>query len=176
MSPRLPGEAVPDSVIDPGELKKWQQDQKFQRRLPGEAVPERVLPITDPEEKRKFREQQRRQDEQQLADVRASLGAPNKDEAYSKAYWGSLEKKLDRKGIDSMRQTIREYIEEAVKTTGSISLLVDKTIDEKDKAKMSAYRALAAEMGYEVGQFSVNKNSGTATAEIKTKNSVKGDL
>lgn len=63
---------------------------------------------------------------------------------------------------------MRESIEKQAKERGLFSLLVDKTgITEEDKRRLSAYRSIAREIGYEIGQFHFNKNTHTVTAEIK---------
>lgn len=50
---------------------------------------------------------------------------------------------------------------------GSISCFVSMTgFDEKDLEKLSAYRVLARELGYEVGHYVLNPREGTASAPI----------
>src|SRR3989344_278502 len=69
-----------------------------------------------------------------------------------------------------MEDTMKENLEKALEQ-GSITVLIGggKELDDFAKEKMSAYRQLARELGYEVGQFKLHKNSGTATMEIGKK-------
>lgn len=62
----------------------------------------------------------------------------------------------------------------AAETTGVFPQLVGpERITEKFKEKLSAYRQLAREIGYEMGPFRFNEDSGMAVAEIRK---MKGSL
>ena len=85
----------------------------------------------------------------------------SRDLEYATRFWESQP--------SGMREAMRENIEIAAQA-GSISSFVDpKGISEKDKEKLSAYRVLAKEMGYEVGQYVTNRDSYTAVAPINKK-------
>ncbi len=66
------------------------------------------------------------------------------------------------------KQAMQEIIQNQVEL-GKFSLFVSPSgISEGDEEKLSAYRLLAREMGYEIGSFHFNPNAHTVTAEIKT--------
>jgi len=93
----------------------------------------------------------------------------SQDEAYAENYWGhfmpSASDKSER--MEQAKMLMREAIESQAKT-GLFRSFVDKTgITEKDKCKLSAYRLIAKEIGYEIGQFKFNKDAGTVTASLK---------
>jgi len=86
-------------------------------------------------------------------------GPKNKDEEYSQRFW-------DRDQPDGLREVMIYNLESAVKR-GTFSLFVDpKGITEKDKEKLSAYRLLAKETGFEIGEFVFSKETYTVTATI----------
>ena len=86
------------------------------------------------------------------------------DMAYSKAFW----KNFKHKTVARARYKImRETIENDTKKHGQIAILVGPQITEEAKMQMSAYRALAKNMGYEIGKFTLHKKAHTATAPIK---------
>lgn len=90
------------------------------------------------------------------------------DAAYAQAYWNEQKiKGMPEKNIDQMRQSMRDTIEQQ-EEGGIVGIFVDKTgITDEFKRKLSAYREIAREMGYEIGEFRFNENSGNVTASIK---------
>ena len=72
---------------------------------------------------------------------------------------------------EGMREAMMSNIESAAKQNPpQIGYFVDPSgITEKDKERLSAYRVLAEEMGYEVGQYVFNKQSHAALAPIHKK-------
>lgn len=74
--------------------------------------------------------------------------------------------------IDAIKKNI---ITAALK--GTIGLFVDiNGISEDDKGRLSAYRVIADQIGYEIGKWKYNKKSGTqsAIAPIRKKNLIPG--
>ncbi len=86
----------------------------------------------------------------------------SQDAAYAIGFW--------KKQPAGMREAMHDILKRA-EQTGIMSSLAspDKGIEDdlELKQKLSAYRELAREMGYEVGQFQFDKRTGTATASIK---------
>lgn len=87
-------------------------------------------------------------------------GTPiSEDEEYSRRFW-------DKGQPKEMRSTMIGILESSIQN-GHFSSFVDPSgITEYDKEKLSAYRILARELGYTIGQFSFNKKSYIATAPI----------
>lgn len=68
---------------------------------------------------------------------------------------------------EGMLKAMSENIKKA-SLEGQIHSFAPMTgLDEKSKKKMSAYRLLADAIGYEIGEYSLNRNHGTVTASIK---------
>jgi len=89
------------------------------------------------------------------------------DQTYAAKHWESIQNQGNQKFVEGKRSAMQEIIEGAAEE-GKIGMFVNQQgFDEKDKAKMSAYRQLAKRMGYEIGEWVLNKSAGTATAEIK---------
>lgn len=83
-----------------------------------------------------------------------------KDEVYADRFW----RKTHPPGL---REALIENIQKDAQA-GTIGIFVSETgIAEEDREKLSAYRELARELGFEIGQFTFHKNAGTATATIK---------
>ena len=83
------------------------------------------------------------------------------DRVYAERFWA--------RSPEGMRAAYQASIESAART-GTLSIFVNmEGLDEKDKEKMSAFRLLARELGYEVGQFRVDRNRATASAPIQKK-------
>lgn len=81
------------------------------------------------------------------------------DEMYAQRFW-------DRQP-PGMREVMIENIHSAAEK-GSIGSFTDpKGISETDREKLSAYRLLAEELGYEVGSYVRNPKTYTASAPIK---------
>lgn len=88
-----------------------------------------------------------------------------KDLTYSGKFWekksGGLKKDL--------KQAMMTNIEKAGKE-GELHLFVgQKGIALDDKEKLSAYRVLAQQMGYEISEYKYNKGADTVTAKIRKK-------
>lgn len=80
------------------------------------------------------------------------------DRLYAERFWASAP--------EGMRVVYTTSIESAARI-GTLSLFANREgIDERDKEKMSALRVLAQELGYEVGQFHLDKKQNTASAPI----------
>lgn len=105
----------------------------------------------------------------------------SQDEAYSDLFW-ERQKKLGNKPelIEKQKAAMAGIIKDCVKpgeTVGKFSHAIEqvggmtqeleKGIPESDKEKLSAYRVLAKELGYEIGLFQKNPENWTVTAEIK---------
>ncbi|MFA6047700.1 MAG: hypothetical protein WCV59_01160 [Parcubacteria group bacterium] len=76
-------------------------------------------------------------------------------------------RKFQENMIAGQREVMEKHIVESAQA-GSISIFTSREVfDEEDKQKMSAFRTLAKKMGYEIGQFTINKGHDTATASIK---------
>lgn len=113
----------------------------------------------------------RQRDEEEIAKVRENSGIggdrENRDRKYADMFWE------DNKNIkEKMRRTMMEIIENSINhETGEGTLYlqaVSRTgIKEKDKARLSAYRILAREMGYEIGEFVFDKKTDVVRASIK---------
>ena len=86
-----------------------------------------------------------------------------RDTEYADRFW-----KRQPPGMrDSMTDNIHRAAQETPPMIGSF---VDPAgMTEEDKEKLSAYRLLAEELGYEVGQYVFNASAYTARAEIKKK-------
>jgi hypothetical protein len=83
-----------------------------------------------------------------------------KDSEYASRFWQNNQS-------PGLREAMQDNIQSRAES-GSFGIFVDSQgITESDKEKLSAYRQLAREMGYEIGPFRFNANSYTATAEIK---------
>ena len=96
-----------------------------------------------------------------------------KDQAYAWEFWDSFW--AQGKDIEPHKEAMRESITKAAETIdpstgeGELGILSGggAEIDSYSKQKISAYRELAREMGYEVGQLKLNQRSGTITGTIK---------
>ncbi len=66
---------------------------------------------------------------------------------------------------------VREAMEQSIRAAvgvGTLSLFIDPSgITNSDRDRLSAYRVLAQELGYEVGDFVINHSAHTATAPIR---------
>ncbi len=109
-----------------------------------------------------------------LAKVRQELGIPekleSKDAVYAEKYWeGFIARGKKPELIEKLKQVAREVILNAAQSEEKIVgvFLGKEGLDEDTKGHISAYRVIAQEMGYEIGQFKVNKSSGTATGMIR---------
>lgn len=61
-------------------------------------------------------------------------------------------------------QAIKQNIEQAA-ATGEISLFVDiNGITDEDKGRLSAYRVIANQIGFEIGQWRYDRSKGTGSA------------
>lgn len=96
------------------------------------------------------------------ASYNASQNDPtNKDTEYADRFWV--------RQPEGMRDIMIGKINTAVEKEGGIfSLFADPAgISEHDKEKMSAYRALAKELGYEIGQYKFNPQTYCVSAPVK---------
>lgn len=85
------------------------------------------------------------------------------DKVYSDLFWSGKSESLST----DLKKAMLESIEKAV-AIGRFSLFTDPTsIGEKDRQTLSAYREIARENGYEIGKFTHNPSSHTASAPIK---------
>jgi len=89
------------------------------------------------------------------------------DVDFSARYWdrhrasGWSDLQMDRR-LESMKENILSG-----SATGSMSFLVgDDRITDEWREKLSAYRVLARQMGFDVGAFRFNPDAGTVTAPI----------
>lgn len=81
------------------------------------------------------------------------------DQIYAKKYW-------DKYPDERVKEAMSEIIELAAKTGVFRHFVSANGITEEDKVKLSAYRQLAHELGYKLGQFKFNKNSHSVYTEI----------
>lgn len=105
------------------------------------------------------------------------------DGAYSDMFWerqrqkyGSDQTELFEKQKAAMAEIIKNSIKpgesagqfhHAVEQVSGMTQELEKGIPDADKEKLSAYRILAKELGYEIGLFKKNPKSWTVSAEIK---------
>lgn len=90
---------------------------------------------------------------------RGVSGPRDLDHNYAQRFWARVP--------EGMRAAYQTSIESAART-GTLAIFVNmEGLDEKDREKMSALRLLAKELGYEVGQFRLDKRSGTVSASIR---------
>ena len=82
------------------------------------------------------------------------------DQIYAERFWQSS------RVVKGTREVMIDNIHRATEQ-GSLGSFVDPNgITEQDKEKLSAYRQLAKELGYEVGDFKFDKAAHTALAPI----------
>lgn len=99
----------------------------------------------------------------------------SQDEIFAGRFWErqrdtGRSKELIGKFRDRLKEQIKEMIQNSPVEEGKqfIKIFVTREgITEEDKEKLSAYRLLAKEFGYEIGAFNLNRKTGVATAEIK---------
>lgn len=79
---------------------------------------------------------------------------------YAKKFW-------DRnKNTNGLREAMSEEITREAKKGEFIKFVSATGITENDKEKLAAYQSLARELGYQIGEFTLDPKSGTATAKI----------
>jgi len=84
----------------------------------------------------------------------------DKDLPYAERFW--------QRQPEGMREVMIENINEYALVSGLLTSFVNiNGIDEKDREKLSAYRALARELGYEVGEYVFYPRDGIAAAPIR---------
>jgi hypothetical protein len=84
----------------------------------------------------------------------------DKDGEYSKKFW-------EKGKPEGLREAMIENIISAT-NTGFIGIFVSLDgYTENDKEKMSAYRVLAKEIGYEIGPYKLDRKTGVASADIR---------
>jgi hypothetical protein len=83
----------------------------------------------------------------------------DKDDVYAERFW----EKHQYKGLkESMMGNIRNTLDK-----GYFGYFAsDQGIDEQDKERLSAYRKLAKEIGYEIGQFTYNPKTHEVIAPL----------
>ncbi len=94
----------------------------------------------------------------------------DKDEVYAEAFWQS--KRLKGEDEKFIAKQIENYKEIIIKQapSGMIGIFVNKDgITEDDKMKLSAIRILASSIGYKIGPYKFNENSGGVTATLEKK-------
>ena len=82
----------------------------------------------------------------------------DRDQLYAAKFWENQPK--------GMREVMAANIETALKKGQFASFVSPNGLDEKDKAKLSAYRQLARDLGYEMGQFTAHPESHTVSAPV----------
>ena len=94
-------------------------------------------------------------------------GKRPEDDEKAKLYWKWVESK-GKRVAKYHEEKMRESIEIAAKkgTIEEILKRKNKSIEEFDKQRFSAFRLLAIEMGYKIGAFSVNIKEGKVGASI----------
>ena len=120
------------------------------RRLPGGALQGRAAQGQD----NKWRDQ--------FGEVLDFNKAQDMD--YAARFWA-------RSQPTGMRENMMTIVESSAnQNPPQLASFIDPSgITEKDKEKLSAYRVLAEEMGYEVGPYVLNNRSYTALAPIHKK-------
>ncbi len=86
------------------------------------------------------------------------------DGEYASAFW--------KDQPSGMLEIMRGIIEKAGEKGKIVHFTGPHGFEEKDREKLSAYRILAEEMGYESGPFRLDPKTHTATAEIKRKGTI----
>jgi len=96
----------------------------------------------------------------------------SKDKAFANLFWKKQEQKFkNEKFVKQLKETMEENIETGYKNSGKLGSFVDpKGITQEDKEKLSAYRLLAEELGYQVGEYKFDSNSFIASAKIDKTN------
>jgi len=89
-----------------------------------------------------------------------------RDLGYHAGFW-ERHAGLPEKTLVEMRKAMLESIEKAL-AAGSISIFVGPKLSDEAREKLSAYKILARENGYEIGLFRHSKSAHTATAPIRT--------
>ena len=98
--------------------------------------------------------------------LQKKVGEPESIDSIARdAEWAA---KFWEKQPRGMRSVMLENIANAVQQGPEISFFVDKDgITDDDRRRLSAYRQLAKENGYEIGEYRLNRDSWTVTAEIR---------
>jgi len=90
-----------------------------------------------------------------------------RDNEYSNKFWES-----QGEISDNVRENMKDIILDCVQR-GEMAIFVgfekNGKIDEKSKQKLSAYRVLAIEIGYYIGDFVIHREAGTVIAKIYKK-------
>jgi len=83
----------------------------------------------------------------------------DKDKVYAERFW-------ERNKVQGLKDAMVENIRHAAER-GQFSIFVSPDgISEDDKEKLSAYRQIARELGYEMGAYIFNKDTYGATAPL----------
>jgi hypothetical protein len=140
------------------------------RRLPGRALAQPEMTRIERElfhgaikQRRQQIQEGRRRQDSEIEGLRAELrGQPDKDKEYSDRFW---ERNQKIPGIkDSMIESLKNAI---ARGDPQFQVFVTNTgLTQEDKEKLSTYRAIAREIGVNLGPFRLNKKSGTAAADV----------
>jgi hypothetical protein len=94
------------------------------------------------------------------------------DSQYATAFWVRMKQKGDA-FVASMREAMKSPIESAIKTIGPNGegqfaiFVTPEGMTDEERQKISAYREIAREMGYQIGPLKRNERSGTSTGIIR---------
>jgi hypothetical protein len=84
------------------------------------------------------------------------------DKEYARRYW--------IRQPPGMREVMERNIKKSATEEGVIYHFVDpQGIKEDDKEKLSAFRILARQMGYDIGQYHFDKHAHVASAKVRKK-------
>ena len=85
----------------------------------------------------------------------------DKNDVYAERFWSRDQPK-------GLKEVMTENIRKATEERGTFTSFVGENgISDTDKEKLSAYRVLARETGYEIGEFAFDKKTGVASAPIR---------
>lgn len=93
-------------------------------------------------------------------DSGVSTNTLNKNQEYAQKFW---DRNKDTKGL---RESMTEEITREAKKGEFIKYVNETGITENDKEKLAAYQSLARELGYQIGEFTIDPKTGKAIAKI----------
>jgi hypothetical protein len=179
--PRLDKNGKEKGVVDPqGNFIKLEADESFVVNK-GEGADYEAVAVGKNGERRILRPfktakkvVRQQQDDAEIQQVRQQLATPetsvDRDTQYAEKYWQLRAEHGDKpKLIEGIKQSFRQSILDAANSDEKrLAIFVAaENFSEEERAKISAYRVLAKELGYEIGPYKISKGSGTAMAEIK---------
>jgi hypothetical protein len=159
----------------PDDSEHQTSEDRPRRLRPGGPLGQREITRSERERFNESVNQRRRalhelraaEESREIGDIRTRLHGSephnqNKDIDYAERFWSSNKNTIELR--DAMAQSLQRAIDRGDRL---FHISVDVTgITEKDKERLSAYRALGKELGVELGPFRLIKGAGTAVAEL----------